>query len=38
VGDRVPHPYKTTGKMMALCFLIFIFFDSKPESKKFYPK
>jgi hypothetical protein len=26
VGDRVSHPYKTTGKIMALCILIFIFF------------
>ena len=31
-------PYKTTGKIMALCILIFLFFDSKPENKRFCPE
>ena len=29
VSDQVSHPYKTTGKIIVLCILIFIFLDSK---------
>jgi hypothetical protein len=35
VSDQVSHPYNTTGKITALCILIFIFFDSKLEDKGF---
>jgi len=35
VSDQVSHPYKTTGKIRLLCFLIFTFVDSKLESKRF---
>jgi hypothetical protein len=31
VRDQVSHPYKTTGKIIFLCILIFVFLDSKPE-------
>jgi len=33
VSDKVLHPY-TTGKIIVLCILIFIFVDSKLEDKK----
>jgi len=33
VSDQVAHPYKTTGKSIALCIFIFIFLDSKLEDK-----
>ena len=29
VSDQVSHPYKTTGKFIVLCILIFMFLDSK---------
>jgi hypothetical protein len=36
VSDHVSHPHKTRGKIIALCILIFIFFDNKLEDKRFY--
>ena len=35
VTDQVSHPYKTTGKIIVLCILIFIFLGSKLEYKWF---
>jgi hypothetical protein len=29
VSNQVSHPYKTTGKIIVLCILIFMFLDSK---------
>jgi hypothetical protein len=36
VSDQVSYPYKTTGKIIVLCTLIFKFLDSKLEDKTFY--
>jgi len=35
VSDQISHPYKTTGKIIVLYILIFKFFGSKLEDKKF---
>ena len=35
VSDQVSHQYKTKGKIVVLCILIFIFLDSKLEDKIF---
>jgi hypothetical protein len=35
VTDHVSHPYKTTGKIIFLIILIFMFLDNKLEDKRF---
>jgi hypothetical protein len=35
VSNQVSHPYKTTGKIIVLCTLMFIFLDGKLEDKRF---
>jgi uncharacterized membrane protein len=35
VSDQVSHPHKTTGTVMVLYILNFIFLDSKLEDKRF---
>jgi hypothetical protein len=35
VRDQVSNPYKTTGKIIVLYTLIFVFFDSNLEDKRF---
>ena len=35
VGNQVSHPYKTTGRIIFLCILIFKFLDNKLEDKRF---
>ena len=35
VSDQVSHPYKTIGKIIVLCILIFKFLDSNLEDKRF---
>jgi hypothetical protein len=34
VSDQASHPYKTTGKIIVLCILIFNFLDSNLEDKR----
>jgi hypothetical protein len=36
VRDQVSHPYRTTGKIIVLCTLIFMFFHSRREDKSFW--
>jgi hypothetical protein len=36
IRDQVSHPYKTTGKIILLCILIFVFQDSRWEDKRFW--
>ena len=33
VTDQVSHPYKTTGKIIVLCIVIFTFLDSKLKGR-----
>jgi hypothetical protein len=35
VSNQVTHPYKTIGKIIVLCILIFKFLDSNLEDKRF---
>ena len=37
VSDQVSHPYKTTGKVIVLCILIFKFLGSKGKTKESAP-
>jgi hypothetical protein len=36
VRDQVSHRYRTTGKIIVLCVLIFMFLDSRREDKRFW--
>jgi hypothetical protein len=36
VRDQVSHPYRTTGKITVLYILIFKFFDSRREDRRFW--
>jgi hypothetical protein len=36
VTDQVSHPHKTTGKIIVLYTLIFIFFENRQEDKRFW--
>jgi hypothetical protein len=36
VSDQVSHPYQTTGKIIFLYILIFKFWGSRLEDKRFY--
>ena len=36
MSDQVSHPYKTRGKIIVLCILMFKFLDSKSVDKRFY--
>jgi hypothetical protein len=38
VSDQVKHPHKTTGKIIVLYVLIFVFLNSNREDKKFCPE
>jgi hypothetical protein len=35
IGDQVSHPYRITGKIIGLYILIFKFFDSIREDRRF---
>jgi hypothetical protein len=36
VSDQVARPYKTTGNVVVLYNMIFIFLDSKLEDKRYF--
>jgi hypothetical protein len=36
VRDQVSHSYRTTGKIVVFCILIFMFLDSSREDKRFF--
>jgi hypothetical protein len=36
IRDQVSHPYRTTGKIIALYILSFVFLDSRREDKRFW--
>jgi hypothetical protein len=33
IRDQISHPYRTTGKIILLCILLFMFLDSRREGK-----
>jgi hypothetical protein len=38
VRDRISHSHKTTGRIMFLCSLTFVFLDSRWEDKRLWTK
>jgi hypothetical protein len=38
VSDQISHPFKTTGKILVLYIIIFVFLDGKLKDKRFCPE